>query len=291
MKTSLYMTLACAAIIGGQPMLLPAQNISPAAGSTILPTQAAPEGFVMVAGKVYAVRQGVATPLDREITLRVTPNGIIGFDQRPRSITSNAMMTLDGTIVAAPRSLTFVAPTPAAPAAPDPRLQDRGVYGFNLSGLAPSPAKILQAPTPRAAASNGPHNVIAKKSSAAKSSKSTASLTAKRPSAPARERAIPKPAFSDELIPLPNSRFDENGVISPNISAESTMLSVTANPGTPTTPVIPTLDASLGFGANPASDLKITAPLAPVTAPPQSEMLRLGPAAPPAASSTVKPTP
>eukprot|EP01031_Cornospumella_fuschlensis_P010353 gene10353-12690_t len=56
-------------------------SLSPAAGPTAVPDRSPPDGFVMSGGKVFTVHRGLATPLDREMVLRVGPAGITGFDQ------------------------------------------------------------------------------------------------------------------------------------------------------------------------------------------------------------------
>ncbi|MDZ4289286.1 MAG: hypothetical protein U0984_15075 [Prosthecobacter sp.] len=233
MKTKLYLTLAVATLAALQPALLPGQNISPAAGSTISPNQVMPDGFIMIAGRTYTVRNGVALPLDHEMILRVTPTGVIGFDQLPRTITSNAMLTMDGRIVAAPERLVFP-PVVQQVVTIDTRLQDRGVYGANLSGL--SPARNL--------ASAGPHPVIAKKKS----------TSAKRSTS--KDRTDSTPAFSDAALLLPNYKFAETATVSPVIDVNSTMLSATTVPATPLTPESNSISSSLGVSVNPTAELK-----------------------------------
>jgi hypothetical protein len=111
-----------------------------------------PEGFVMINGKVHIVQQGQAIPLDRELTLRVTPGGIMGFDQLPRTLTTDNMLTMDGRVVPAPAGLIVAPPAPKL-SAEAARNLDSGVTGENISGLAPAqpagrPATAAPNPAP-----------------------------------------------------------------------------------------------------------------------------------------------
>lgn len=244
MTTPLYLALAAATLAAMQPGPLHGQTTSPAAGSTVVPNQAPTDGFIMAGGKTYVVRRGVATPLEQEITLRITPTAIVGFDQVPRTITSNAMLTMDGRIVAAPQGLTF--PPVRQLIGMDPRLQDRGVYGSNLSGLSPGAS----------ASPAGPRNIIAKK----KSTVARTSTTAKRAKTAKPEAT---PAFSDDILPLPNQKFSEDGSLNPIIDAGSTMLSITTTPESPVTPETGSIRASLGITVNPTEELKMSPPVLP----------------------------
>jgi hypothetical protein len=265
MKTKLPLSFAVAALAFLQPTPLPAQNIPPTAGPAPSLQQQKPDGFIMVGGKTYIVRQGVAMPLDQELILRVTPSGVIGFDGRPRTITSNAMMTSDGQIVALPRGIVFSQQRPAivdtnVAIAGDPRLQDRGVYGQNVSGLAPAARATAKGTT---SASSGPRNIIAKKKTVVKSQKKAVpALTAKR--ATAKSVAAPLPAFNDDVMPLPNHTFNDQGAVTGNIDAGTTMLSMTTLPPEPFTaepaPEVPSISASLGFGINAGDDFTIATP-------------------------------
>jgi hypothetical protein len=127
-------------VAGGTAGLLPvaAQTaISPAAGSTATVEELAPQGFMMLGGRVFVVRQGQAAPLDGELALRVSPGGITGFDQVARTLAPGQMLTMDGRIVAAPEGLVVAPPPPQIDPA-EARILDRGVRGENISGLAPA---------------------------------------------------------------------------------------------------------------------------------------------------------
>ncbi|HYF35176.1 MAG TPA: hypothetical protein VD994_07820 [Prosthecobacter sp.] len=110
--------------------------ISPAAGPTTAVNAALPEGFIMINGKVHMVQKGRAVPLNQELTLRVTPTGITGFDQTPRTLSNDTMLTMDGRVVPIPEGLV-IAPPPPRISDEAARNLDAGVSGENLSGLAP----------------------------------------------------------------------------------------------------------------------------------------------------------
>lgn len=120
--------------------------LSPAAGSTVTPTQTnRQDGFIVRNGVMHLVRNGIAAPLDREMTLKVTPQGITGFDEVFRRLTPDAMLTMDGRIINPPADIVFSAvPPPPPPATPQQtgteRRLDRGVTGQNTSGLYPPSA-------------------------------------------------------------------------------------------------------------------------------------------------------
>lgn len=54
------------------------------------------EGYFVVNGISYYTRQGQAYRVERDVTLRVTPTGIIGFDGKPLILARGLMLTPDG---------------------------------------------------------------------------------------------------------------------------------------------------------------------------------------------------
>ena len=55
----------------------------------------APDGFTMMNGRVYSLRGGAMTPLDRELLLRVSPSGTVtGFDGQAHAIPEGRVLTL-----------------------------------------------------------------------------------------------------------------------------------------------------------------------------------------------------
>ncbi len=67
------------------------------------PTQ---DGFIMLGGQVYQIRNGQATPLQRDVYLKISPTGITGFDGRPLELPSGFMFTTDGRMIATPSGVT-----------------------------------------------------------------------------------------------------------------------------------------------------------------------------------------
>jgi hypothetical protein len=62
------------------------------------PAAASPlaEGYFVVNGITYFTRQGQAFRMEREVSLKVTPNGIFGFDGKPLNLARGLMLTPDG---------------------------------------------------------------------------------------------------------------------------------------------------------------------------------------------------
>jgi hypothetical protein len=110
-----------------------------------------PDGLVMMGGKVYEVRGGVATPLDHDLVMTISPTTITGFDQVPRKLAPDQMLTMDGRIVQMPSGIVL-APPPPPPLTPEQaRNLPRSVSGENVSGLAPTPppqSRTVIAPRP-----------------------------------------------------------------------------------------------------------------------------------------------
>ena len=72
---------------GGTPLV---SGPDPAAASPLA------EGYFVVNGVTYFTRQAQAFRVEREVTLRVTPNGIFGFDGKPLNLAAGIMLTPDG---------------------------------------------------------------------------------------------------------------------------------------------------------------------------------------------------
>ena len=54
------------------------------------------EGYFVANGASYFTRNGQAFRVEREVSIRVTPNGIIGFDGQPLVLGPGIMLTPDG---------------------------------------------------------------------------------------------------------------------------------------------------------------------------------------------------
>jgi hypothetical protein len=83
-----------------------------------LPDPTPPSGYFTRDGVVYALIGDRAVPLDREVTMRITPGKIIGFDGRPLRLPSGMMYLANGNFAPLP-----VPPTPAPPAVVAPAPQ------------------------------------------------------------------------------------------------------------------------------------------------------------------------
>jgi hypothetical protein len=205
MKSFFQFLCLALALPGALTPALAQTAISPAASTTPDVNSAAPDGFVMINGKVHVVHQGQAVPLDREMTLRVTPTGITGFDQRPRNLTGENMLTMDGRVVPAPQGLVIAPPLPKINAE-DARHLDSGVAGENVSGLAPAqPIRRSAAvsPAPPARISGVPAtNPVTQPAlvpvTPPVESTVTTTTTAVRPTAPARAATVFDPTVTND---------------------------------------------------------------------------------------------
>jgi hypothetical protein len=217
------------------PLAQSAPNVSPAAGPGLSPNRAMPEGFIMINGLTYSVHNGVATPLQAPVVMRITPNGIVGFDDVPRMITNNAMLTLDGRVVAAPDRL--LAPPPLLLtqfATADNRLAPGNVaWGNSLSGLAPN-RDMTAAP--------GPRFVSTKKKIIPKSRATVAHKTATTTTTKKASTAVNLPPFNDAVLQLPEDGLQP--VAPPSIDATDTMLYMTAGGEPGWTPISDTGDTA-----------------------------------------------
>jgi len=73
---------------------------------TVVNTNAAPsspkppDGFTMVNGMLYESRNGQLTPVTRDVTLRISPNGVVtGFDGRAYSIPPGVILAVEARVV------------------------------------------------------------------------------------------------------------------------------------------------------------------------------------------------
>jgi hypothetical protein len=78
------------------------------------------EGYFVQDGVAYAVRGGKSMRVLREVSLRVTPAGIIGFDGAKVNLPPGQMITNDGRLVPIPAGLTPKGVVPVDPGATDP---------------------------------------------------------------------------------------------------------------------------------------------------------------------------
>lgn len=127
-------------------------------GASAQTSSTTPDGYVMRNQQIYVIRNGQATPLEGEVTMRITPEGqITGFDGQSRQLSESVMLTVDGRVLPVPPGTVF----PAAPSAPavidrfaDRRAQLQNDSGENRSGLA-APASASSTQSSSATGSSG----------------------------------------------------------------------------------------------------------------------------------------
>jgi hypothetical protein len=87
-------------------------------------TVAAPvmtEGYFVANGASYYARNGQAFRVEREVSLRVLPHGMVGFDGQPLILPAGVMLTTDGRHAPIPPGINFRAlpgaanPIPSGP--------------------------------------------------------------------------------------------------------------------------------------------------------------------------------
>jgi|GEM_PF-6171837 len=91
--------------------------MSPAVGQTIPPNTynpasvqsatAGPDGFIVVKGIIYSVRQGRATVLPDSLRWTGTTQGVNGFPRSIQMLQPGFMLTTEGKIVPAPQNVVF----------------------------------------------------------------------------------------------------------------------------------------------------------------------------------------
>src|SRR5262245_53908965 len=79
----------------GPPGLAPNSTVIPANPPIVV----GQDGFVIVNGRVYQIRGGQATPVQREMSFVVTPTKITAFDGRAVVVPEGQMITTDGRLV------------------------------------------------------------------------------------------------------------------------------------------------------------------------------------------------
>lgn len=104
------------AIGGDAPGAGPAPAVIPVPTGT----SSAQEGYFMADGAVYSVRNGKAVRLNREVTMRITPAGILGFDGTAVILPAGQMIANDGHRVPLPAGLAPGGVKPVEPGATDP---------------------------------------------------------------------------------------------------------------------------------------------------------------------------
>jgi hypothetical protein len=76
----------------------PPQGVTQPFASGADPVAVAPlnEGYFVANGASYYTRNGQAFKVEREVSIRVQPTGIVGFDGRPLALAPGMMLTPDG---------------------------------------------------------------------------------------------------------------------------------------------------------------------------------------------------
>ena len=78
-----------------------------AAAPEVAPASPLAEGYFVTNGASYFTRNGQAFKVEREVSIRVTPTGIIGFDGQPLALGPGMMLTPDGRHAPIPAGLNF----------------------------------------------------------------------------------------------------------------------------------------------------------------------------------------
>lgn len=73
------------------------------------------EGYFVANGASYYARNGQAVKVEREVSIRVTPTGIIGFDGQPLALAPGMMLTPDGRHAPIPAGINLQQPGNASP--------------------------------------------------------------------------------------------------------------------------------------------------------------------------------
>ncbi|MEA3208688.1 MAG: hypothetical protein QOE70_1745 [Chthoniobacter sp.] len=75
----------------------PDAGVAPVAPVTRVPAATQPpDGFTMINGLLYESRNGLFVPVTREMTLRISPNGVVtGFDGRAYTIPPGVLLTVE----------------------------------------------------------------------------------------------------------------------------------------------------------------------------------------------------
>jgi hypothetical protein len=123
---------------------------SPPAGIVLPELPAAQEGYFVLDGAAYAVRDGKAIRLTREVSLRITPDGIFGFDGTPVTLPVGHMLANDGRHVRIPAGVTPKGPVPIEPGATDPAVTPPASTPVKPDAVAPpvENRRPIQIPSP-----------------------------------------------------------------------------------------------------------------------------------------------
>ena len=85
----------------------PPQTKPLAAAPDVAPASPLAEGYFVTNGASYFTRNGQAFKVEREVSIRVTPTGIIGFDGQPLALGPGMMLTPDGRHAPIPAGINF----------------------------------------------------------------------------------------------------------------------------------------------------------------------------------------
>jgi hypothetical protein len=123
MKTKLILSAVVAGSLGVVWMANGVEKPgAPPAPAAAIPPElpAVQEGYFVLDGAAYVLRDGKVSRLMKEVSLRVTPGGILGFDGTPITLPAGKMLTNDGSHVRIPAGITPKGPVPVEPGATDP---------------------------------------------------------------------------------------------------------------------------------------------------------------------------
>ncbi len=104
--------IVCAAAMAGWLAL----EVPNAAGQTLPPNTspaavpsatAGPDGFIVVKGVIYSLRQGLATVLPDSLRWTGTAQGVPGFPSAIQGLQPGFMLTTEGKMVSAPQNVVF----------------------------------------------------------------------------------------------------------------------------------------------------------------------------------------
>src|SRR5260221_3819559 len=106
--------------------------------STVVNTSAAPsspkppDGFTMVNGMLYESRNGQLQPVTRDVTLRISPNGVVtGFDGRAYAIPPGVILAVEAHVVpfaGGPAALSSATNAPFPATAENPPANSTTIY-------------------------------------------------------------------------------------------------------------------------------------------------------------------
>ena len=85
----------------------PPSRSQPFATAETVPVSPNAEGYFVANGASYYTRNGLAFKVEREVSLRVTPAGIVGFDGQALTLPPGQMLTPDGRHAPIPASINI----------------------------------------------------------------------------------------------------------------------------------------------------------------------------------------